>query len=378
VLNKIKLYNMSKDYYAILGISKDASEDEIKKAYRKKAHKYHPDKKDGDEEKFKEINSAYQALSDPQKRQQYDQFGSGFEQAGAGGTGGFSGFEGFGGQGGQAGGFEFNFGGGQGGGFEDIFSDVFQRAGFGGQGSQQQSGSDIASDVTITLEEVAVGTKKDIKLYKNVECSECEGTGAKDKKTETCSDCDGVGKITKNIRTVFGTIQQPVICDKCKGTGKVPKDKCSKCGGDGVIKEYETIEVGIPAGIEDGQTIKFSGKGEAPVGGGIPGDLYITVHVQADERFKRDGNNIVSEKNIRFSQAVLGDTIEVETVHGKTKVKIPAGVQSGDILRVKGKGIHRESYFGKGDHMIKIQLVTPEKLSREQRKIVSKLENLGM
>ncbi len=372
---------MNKDYYEVLGISKTASEDEIKKAYRKKAHKYHPDKKDGDEEKFKEVNSAYQVLSDSQKRQQYDQFGSEFDQAGAGGFDGFSGQSGqaggFSSQGGPASGWEFNFGG-QGGGFEDIFSDVFQRAGFGGQSSQQQAGSDIASDVTITLEEVAVGTKKDIKLYKNVECSDCKGTGAKDKKTETCSDCDGTGKITKNIRTVFGTIQQPVVCDKCKGKGKVPKDKCSKCGGDGVIKEYETIEVGIPAGIEDGQTIKFSGKGEAPMGGGIPGDLYVTVHVQADERFKRDGNNIVSEKNIRFSQAVLGDIVEVETVHGKTKVKIPAGVQSGDILRVKGKGIHRESYFGKGDHMIKIQLVTPEKLSREQRKIVSKLENLGM
>ncbi len=365
---------MSKDYYEILGISKDASDNEIKKAYRKLAHKYHPDKKDGNEEKFKEVNSAYQVLSDSQKRQQYDQFGSGFDQAGAGGTGGFSGFEGFSG---QAGGFEFNFGG-QSGGFEDIFSDVFQRTGFGGQSSQQQAGSDIASDITITLEEVAVGVKKNIKLYKNIKCSECEGTGAKDKKTETCSECNGVGKITKSIRTVFGTIQQPVVCDKCKGTGNIPKNKCSKCGGDGVIKEYETIEVGIPAGIENGQTIKFSGKGEIATGEGNPGDLYITVHVEVDERFEREGNNIISEKKIKFSQAVLGDTVEIDTVHGKTKVKIPAGVQSGDILRIKGKGIHRESYFGKGDHMIKIQVVTPEKLSREQRKIINKLKNLGM
>lgn len=372
---------MSKDYYDVLGISKGASEDEIKKAYRKKAHKYHPDKKDGDEEKFKEINSAYQALSDPQKRQQYDQFGSGFEQAGAGGAGGFSDFEGFGGQGeqgGQAGGFEFNFGGSQNGGFNDIFSDVFQQAGFGGQSSRQQLGSDIASDVTITLEEVAVGTKKNIELYKKTECPDCKGTGAKDEKTETCPDCDGTGKISKTIRTVFGTIQQPVVCNKCKGTGNIPKEKCSKCGGDGVIKEYETIEVGIPSGIESGQTIKFSGKGEAPIGGGIPGDLYVTVHIQPDERFERDGNDIVSEKKIKFSQATLGDTIEIETVHGRTKVKIPAGVQSGDILRIKGKGIHRESYFGKGDHMIKIQIVTPDKLSREQRKIINKLESLGM
>jgi molecular chaperone DnaJ len=369
---------MSEDYYKILGVSKDASDDDIKKAYRKLAHKYHPDKKDGDEEKFKEINSAYQVLSDSQKRQQYDQFGSGFEQAGAGGAGGFSGFEGFSGQGGQAGGFEFNFGGGQGGGFEDIFSDVFQRAGFGGQGSRQQSGADIAADVTVTFEEVAVGVKKTLELYKNVECKECKGTGAKDEKTETCSECNGVGNVVKNVRTVFGAMQQRVSCDKCQGTGKIPKEKCSKCGGDGVIKENKTIEVGIPAGIESGQTIKFSGKGEMSAGGGIPGDLYVTVHVQPDERFTRDGNNIISEKKIRFSQAVLGDTVEIETVHGKTKVKIPAGVQSGDILRVKGKGIHRESYFGKGDHMIKIQLVTPEKLNKKQKKLIEELKEIGV
>lgn len=363
---------MSKDYYELLGISKDASADEIKKAYRKKAHQYHPDKKGGDEEKFKEINAAYQALSDTQKRQQYDQFGSDFEQAGGAGDP-----AGFGGQ--QAGGFEFNFGGNQGGGFEDIFSDVFQQAGFGGsRSSQQQEGSDIAADVTITLEEVAVGVKKSVELYKKIKCSDCNGTGAKDEKTDTCSDCDGTGKITKMIKTVFGNIQQPVICDKCHGKGQIPKEKCSKCGGDGVVKEYETVEVGIPSGIESGQTIKFTGQGEAAVNNGIPGDLYITVHVQPDERFTRDGNNIISERKITFSQAILGDTIKVGTVHGDTKVKIPAGVQSGDTLRVKGKGIHRESYFGKGDHMIKIQIITPEKLNKEQKKLIEKLKKAGL
>ena len=365
---------MSEDYYEILGISKDASEDEIKKAYRKKAHQYHPDKKGGNEEKFKEINEAYQTLSNAQKRQQYNQFGSEFEQAGAGG------FSGFNEQGGQpAGGFEFNFGGGQGSGFEDIFSNVFQQAGFGDrQSTRQQAGSDIATDVTITFEEVAKGVKKNIELYKKTKCVDCDGTGAKDKKTENCSNCDGVGQITKNIKTVFGNIQQAVICNKCHGTGKVPKEKCAKCGGDGIIKEYETIEVGIPAGIENGQTIKFSGQGEAPIGGGSPGDLYVTIHIQPEERFERDGNNIISENKIKFSQAVLGDTIEIETVHGKTKVKIPVGVQSGDILRVKGKGIHRESYFGKGDHMIKIHIITPEKLNREQRRLITKLKEAGM
>jgi molecular chaperone DnaJ len=369
---------MSKDYYEILGVSKEASDDEIKKAYRKLAHKYHPDKKGGDEEKFKEINSAYQVLSNSKKRQQYDQFGSGFEQAGGfggGQAGDFSGFEGFS----QGGGFEFNFGGSNGG-FEDIFSDVFRSAGFGGRSanSQQKTGSDIAVDVTITFEEMAKGVTKKVELYKNVTCTKCEGTGAKDKETETCSQCKGSGRVTKTARTMFGNIQQAVVCDKCRGIGKIPKVKCSKCGGDGITKEYQTVEIEIPAGIENGQTIKLTNQGEAPSGGGLAGDLYVNVHIQNDSKFERQGNNIISLKEVKFSQAGLGDVIEIETVHGKTKIKIPAGTQSGDILRIKGKGIHRAGYFGKGDHMVKIQVIIPNKLNFKQKEVMKRLKNLGL
>jgi len=367
---------MSKDYYEVLGVSKDSSEDEIKKAYRKLAHKYHPDKKGGDEAKFKEINSAYQVLSDKKKRQQYDQFGSGFEQAG--GAGGFSGFEGFSGFSQGSDGFEFNFGGGQGGGFEDIFSDVFRSAGFGGQAtSRQPVGSDIAVDVNITFEEMAKGVEKEVQLYKKIKCTYCNGTGAKDEKLKTCSQCKGSGKITKTARTIFGNIQQQAVCDKCHGTGKIPEKKCKHCGGDGVIKEYQTIKVKIPAGIESGQTIKLSGQGEvAP--GGVAGDLYVTVHVIADDRFTREGNNIISIKELSFTQLVLGDVVEVGTVHGKTKVKIPAGTQAGDILRIKGKGIHRDGYFNKGDHLIKIKVKISTKLNGEQLEVVKKLKELGL
>jgi molecular chaperone DnaJ len=367
---------MSKDYYEILGVSKTATEEEIKKAYRKLAHKYHPDKEGGDEAKFKEINSAYQVLSDPKKRQQYDQFGSGFEQAGgfSGTGGGFSGFEGFT-QGGD--GFEFHFGGG---GFEDIFSDVFRSAGFGGRSTvnRQKSGSDIAVDVEITFEEMAKGVKKKIELYKNITCSKCDGTGAENKELEKCSQCGGTGQVTKSIRTIFGNIQQATVCDKCHGSGKVPKVKCSECGGDGVVKEYETIEVDIPAGIEDGQTIKVVGRGETPRGGGRAGDLYITVHIQSDSKFERQGNDIVGVKEIKFSQAVLGDVVKVDTVYGETKIKIPAGTKGGDILRIKGKGIKRGGYFAKGDHLVKIQIFVPDKVNSEQTEAVKHLGKVGL
>ncbi len=375
---------MSEDYYKILGVSKDASEDEIKKAYRKLAHKHHPDKKGGDEAKFKEINSAYQVLSNAKKRQQYDQFGSGFDQPGGpGGAGGFSGFSDFGdfAQGSSDGGWEFNFGGSQqggAGGFEDIFSDVFRSAGFGGRASTQQPvGSDIAVDIDVTFEEMAKGVEKEIQLYKKVKCSHCDGTGAEDKKMKTCSQCKGTGKITKTVRTIFGNIQQQVVCDKCHGAGKIPEKKCKHCGGDGVTKENQTVKIKVPAGIENGQTIKVVGQGES-IQGGSAGDLYTTVHVSSEDGLTREGNNIVSEEKLSFTQAALGTVIKIKTVHGDTKVKIPAGTQPEDILRVKGRGIHREGYFNKGDHLIKIKVEVPNKLNSEQLKVVEKLKELGL
>lgn len=357
---------MSKDYYKTLGVDKNASQDEIKKAYRKLAHKHHPDKKGGDEAKFKEINEAYQTLSDDKKRGQYDQFGSGYEQAGAGGFGGFSGSQGAGG----FGGFDF-----QGGGFEDIFSDFFS----GGQTSRRQaSGSDIVVDVNLDFEEMAKGTKEKVKVYKKVECKTCDGTGAKNKDTQQCSQCGGSGQVKRTRQTFLGTFAQVEVCDKCKGKGQIPKEKCNDCGGDGVVRDYQEMEINIPAGIEDGQTLRVSGGGEASTEGGSAGDLYVRIHIKPHSSFKRQGNDVVSKLSISFSQAVLGDKLEVETVDGPVKLKIPAGIQAGDFLRIKGKGIKTMSGFGQGSHLVEIKIKTPQKLSWSQKKLVEKLREEGM
>ncbi len=358
---------MSKDFYSILGVEKTASDDEIKKAYRKLAHKHHPDKEGGDEAKFKEINGAYQTLSDKQKRQQYDQFGQTFEGANAGGAGGFN----------------FDFGqsnaGGSGSGFEDLFSDLFSQTGFGGSASSQEKvGSDVAVDVEITFEEMALGTEKKVELYKRVLCDKCEGTGAKDKNTKTCETCGGAGKVHKTMRSMFGAIQQVVPCEKCHGKGQIPKEKCSKCGGDGVVRDYQKVNIKIPAGIEDGQTIRATGHGEIPIGGGHAGNLFITIHIKPDQNFKRSGDDIVSKVKISFSQAALGDKIDVGTIEGVIKMKIVAGTQSGDIFKIRNKGINREDRFGRGSHLVEIQVRTPENLSRDQKRLVKKLQEAGL
>ncbi len=357
---------MSKDYYKSLGVDKNASQDEIKKAYRKLAHKYHPDKKGGDEAKFKEVNEAYQTLSDDKKRGQYDQFGSGYEQAGAGGFSGFSGSQGSNG----FSGFDF-----QGSGFEDIFSDFFG----GGQTSRRQtSGSDVVVDVNLDFEEMAKGTKKKIKVYKKVKCQTCDGTGAKNKETQQCSQCGGSGQIKRTRQTFLGTFSQVEVCDKCKGKGQIPKEKCSNCGGDGIVRDYQEMEINIPAGIEDGQTLRVSGGGEASIEGGAAGDLYVRIHIKAHSNFKRQGSDIVSKLLISFSQATLGDKLEVETVYGPVKLKIPAGIQAGDFLRIKGKGIKTLGGFGQGSHLVEIKIKIPQKLSWSQKKLVEKLREEGI
>lgn len=356
---------MNKDYYQTLGIKKDASQDEIKKAYRKLAHQYHPDKKGGDEAKFKEINEAYQTLSDNTKRNQYDQFGSNYSQAGSGGFGGFSGS--------SSGGFQgFDF---QGSGFEDIFSDFF---GGGQTASRQASGSDIVVDIEISFEEMAKGTKKKIKVYKKIKCEVCGGTGAKDKNIEECSQCKGSGQVKKMRQTFFGSFAQVGICDKCRGKGYIPKQKCGNCGGDGVVRDYQEMEIEIPAGIENQQTLRVSGGGEASIEGGSPGDLYIKINITSQNKFKRKGNDIISRLVINFSQAILGDRIEIETVYGTVKLKIPAGIQSGDFLRIKGKGIKTFGSFGQGSHLVEIRVKTPQKLSWSQKKLVEKMQEEGL
>lgn len=365
---------MSKDYYNILGVDKNASDEEIKKAYRKLAHKYHPDKVGGDEARFKEINEAYQVLSDKEKRSQYDQFGQTFEQAQA--QGGFSGFEGFRDFSSFAEGFDFNFGQGGFSGFEDIFGDIFQRAGFERTARRSRMrGEDIQVDIEITFAEMAHGTEKELELYKGVKCSRCGGVGAEPgtKKIE-CPKCRGKGQIKTIQRTILGSVTQLSMCPECQGIGMIPEKKCVKCGGDGRVREYEKIKIKIPAGIRDGQTIRLEGLGEAGEHGGEAGDLYVNVHVLPDKRFERKGDDIYSEKKISFSQAVLGDKVEVETIDGIVKLKIPAGTQSGEVFRLKKRGLKHLNRYGYGDHYVRIQVVTPRNLTREEKEFFEKFK----
>ena len=360
------------DYYKTLGVDRNASDDEIKKAFRKLAHKYHPDKKGGDEKKFKEINQAYQVLSDKTKRQQYDQFGQNFEQAGAGqGAGGFSGFSGFQGFGENQEGFEgFSAQGSSG--WEDIFSDVF--GGGARTEARQKTGQDIQADVEISFEEMVNGARRELKLYKSVTCSACGGSGGEPgSKEETCAKCKGTGQIKKTIKSFFGTFVQSSVCPTCRGKGKTFSQKCRKCGGDGRVKEYQNIEVEIPAGIQDGQTISLRGQGEAGELGAPAGDLYITVRVKSHNKLERENDNIISSEEITFSQAALGDKIEVETIGEKLKMKIPSGTQSGEVFRIRGKGIPHLGGRGKGDYLVKIIVKTPRRLSREQKRLMKEL-----
>lgn len=370
---------MAQDYYNTLGVSKGASDDEIKKAYRKLAHKHHPDKAGGDEKKFKEINEAYQVLSDKSKRAQYDQFGQTFNQAGGGGGQGFggfdfSGFEGFSAQGGPTGGWDFG-----GSGFEDIFSDIFGGNFGGGRRTRAKAGRDIQVDAEIDFFEMVHGAERNINLYKTVVCENCHGTGGEpDSKEETCPDCNGAGKVKQTSRSFFGVVSQVVICPRCQGKGKTYSKKCHECGGEGRMKADQNIKIKIPAGISDGQTISLSGGGEAGELGAQSGDLLVMVHVKAHPKFKREKNNIISSEEITFSQAVLGDKIEVETINGQVKMKIPAGTQSGDIFRIKGEGVPFLERKGEGDQLVKIIVKIPKHLSREQKDLIDKLKNQGI
>lgn len=374
---------MAKDYYNILGVAKGASDDEIKRAYRKLAHQHHPDKKGGDEAKFKEINEAYQVLSDKSKRAQYDQFGQTFEQGRAGGYGGqsasgggfegfdFSGFQGFGGQGGQ--GFEFDFGGG---GFEDIFSDIFGGGG-GRRGTRAKKGRDIQVDVEISFEEMVRGAHRTVRLRKTIVCDVCDGTGGEPgAKEETCPTCHGQGQVQQRVQSFFGAISQSVICPTCQGKGKIFSQKCHKCGGDGRIKGEVEIPIDIPAGIQDGQSLSLSGQGEAGTQGGRSGDLIVSVHILPHPKFKRKENDILSDENISFAQATLGAKINVETIDGPVVMKVPEGTQSGEVFRIKDKGVPFLQKRGRGSQLVKIIVNVPKKLSRDQKRLIEELGRL--
>jgi molecular chaperone DnaJ len=362
---------MAKDYYKILGINKDASKEAIKRAYRELAQKYHPDKAGGDEKKFKEINEAYQVLSDDKKRAQYDQFGAIFEQPG------FD-FSGFAGQGVN---FEDLFRGfsGQGGDFSDIFGDIFST--FGGRGRARHyktKARDISIDLELTLEDIYKGIKKDIKLQKLIKCPICKGGGGESGSSmKKCSVCKGSGEIHQTQRTFFGSFSQITTCSNCRGEGEIPEKICSKCRGRGVIKDTETITINIPFGVDDGQIIKFEGQGEAGKQGELPGDLYVKIHLKKHKDFIKKGDDIYYELPISFTQAVLGDKIEIPTLEKKVNLKIPAGIQSGKLIRIRGKGLSRAA-GGRGDQFVKIQIETPQKISQKVKELLEKLKDEGI
>ena len=364
---------MAKDYYQTLGVARGASADEIKKAYRKLAHMHHPDKTGGDEAKFKEINEAYQVLSNKEKRAQYDQFGEAFSQGGGGGGGaGFGGFDfGRGFEGFSNGNFHFE------GGFEDIFSDIFGGGRSQRRGSRRR-GSDIQVDVEISFEEMANGVRKTLSLRREVSCAACSGTGGRrGSKEQNCPTCHGSGQVRRTVRSILGTFQQADVCGDCGGRGKMYTEKCSECRGSGHVKKSEEIPLDIPAGIEDGQMLSLSGEGEAGEVGSQPGDLLVSVHVRPHPVFSRRGNDVLSNISISAVRAALGDTIGVETIDGEVSMKVPAGTQSGEVFRIRSKGLLPVgSSWGRGDHLVTVTVRIPKHLSRDEKKLFEALRDI--
>jgi molecular chaperone DnaJ len=358
----------NKDYYAILGVPRDASQDDVKKAFRKLAHKHHPDKQGGDEAKFKEANEAYGVLSDPEKRKRYDQFGNADAQPG------FGGFSGNGAGGFDFGDFQF---GGSGGGFEDLFSDIFSGGSSGARSRGPRAGSDIQVDVEIPFMEMVNGTDWTVRLRKTMPCSACDGSGGKKGSKEvSCQECNGAGQVRQTVRSILGTFAQVVQCPKCHGKGKKYTEDCSACHGVGRVTGEEEVRFSIPPGIEDGQVLSIPGKGSAGETGAPPGDLYVSVHVKPHPSFERRGGNILSRFPISFSQAVLGDTVSIETVGGPVRMKIPVGTQSGEVFRIKGKGLRGVRGFGQGDHLVTVAVVVPKHVSGKERKLIEALRDM--
>ncbi len=362
---------MNKNYYDILGVSKSASQEEIKRAYRKLAHQYHPDKGNGNEEKFKEVNEAYQVLGSEDRRRQYDTFGTTSNQPPGGGFGGFNyqgenpfGDFGFGGYGGEAG---FDFG--------DIFGDIFgtrtERA------SRRNRGIDLEMALKLTFEEAVFGVEKTITVEKQDACATCSGSGAEPgSKIVTCSKCHGQGQIRTQRRTIFGMVASSTTCDMCSGTGKVPETPCHTCKGSGVVRQEKTIKVKIPAGIDDGQRIRVAGEGEAGYRGSTPGDLFLVIQVEPSKEFTRDGFTLHKELPVSFTQATLGARLIVKTLDGDIELKIPAGTQSGTVLKVKDKGVPNLSGKGRGDLLITVRVVVPNKLNKKEKELLKQLAEI--
>lgn len=372
---------MARDYYEILGVGKGASDDEIKRAYRRLAQKHHPDKPGGDEKKFKEINEAYQVLSDKQKRGQYDQFGQTFEQAQAQGRGGFGGAQGFGDFGGFAdafrnasGGVNFDFGGG---GFEDIFGDIF--GGGARRGRTRKQGEDIAIDMELTLEEAYSGVEREVNIHKRTICPACKASGAEPgSKTITCPTCKGKGEVRQTQRTILGSFTQVSVCPECGGEGKITEKKCRACGGDGRVRESVPMKIRIPAGVENGMSLTLEGAGEAGPKGGTSGDLYVNIHIKPHKYFTRQNADLIYELEIGFSQAAMGAKVEVPTITGKASLTIPAGIESGKVIRMRGEGMPNLQGRGRGDQLVNIKIKTPKSLSRRQKELLEELGKEGL
>ncbi len=365
---------MPKNYYDILGVQKGASKDDIKKAFRKLAHQYHPDKKGGNADKFKEVSEAYGILSDDKKRAEYDTYGRVFsEGAGNGQAGGFgaqdfNGFDfsqftqGFGGQGGT----EFDLG--------DIFGEFF---GGGGNRNRVRRGRDISIDIEIPFKEAIFGTERSILLNKNSVCEHCKGTAAEPGSSmKNCSTCNGKGKVHETRRSFIGTFTNVQTCSTCSGIGQIPEKKCTTCRGAGVQKKETEITVKIPSAINDGEMIRLSGAGEA-IPSGPAGDLYIKIHVRPDQMFRKEGHNLIADLHIKLTTALLGGEYNLKSLDGDLAVKIPEGISIGEVLRVKGKGVPIEKNK-RGDLLIKLHIDLPNKLSREARKVFEHLKNEGI
>ena len=354
-----------RDYYEVLGVSKTATPEELKKAYRKLALQYHPDRNPGDkeaEEKFKEAAEAYEVLSNPEKRQRYDQFGF----AGMGGAGGY---------------------GGQGMSMDDIFSqfgDLFADfglgsifgGGFGGSrssGPVREHGGNIRVKVKMNLQEIEKGAKKKIKVSKYVACDHCHGSGSEDGVTDTCPTCKGRGQVVRTVSSLFGQMQTASTCPNCGGTGKIIKNKCTHCHGDGIVKGEEVIDIDIPAGVGEGMQLTMRGKGGAGPHNGVPGDLYVLIEEEAHPDFERDGSNLIHSLFITVPEAILGTDVEVPTVSGKVRVKIAPGTQSGKVLRLRGKGLPNVNGYGNGDLLVYVNVWIPKKVSKEDEKKLQEL-----
>ncbi len=354
-----------RDYYDILGVSKSASADEIKRAYRKQAAIHHPDKHGGDDAKFKELGEAYETLKDPQKRAAYDQFG----HAGAQGFGGGNPFGGGGAAGGPQGfgGYDFN---GAGFDFSDILNQ-FMGGAAGGRSRGPARGRDLEVVVTISFMDAITGVEQDVTLSADDTCDHCGGNGAEPGHgLKTCPTCQGRGSVTTVQQTILGAIQQTATCGTCDGRGQVPEQACSVCKGSGVLRRQHVLSVRIPAGVDNGATMRLSGQGGAPKGGGPKGDLYVQIHVRPDRRFLREGTNILTDAAIPMAAAALGTEISVETVDGPLKLKIPAGTQSGKVFKLSGRGVPSVSGRSRGDHLVTVTVETPTKLSAKQRELL--------